>query len=81
MAHRHVAGFVIALVGIIFVVVGAQSFEHTIIKATQDSLMVRIFDQEFNGPLVFLGIVLIFIGILFRWKEKHDCHRCNNKRK
>ena len=81
MAHRHILGFIIAFVGIIFVVVGAQSFEHTVIKATQDSLVVRIFDQEFNGPLVFLGIILIAIGIGFRLKDKHDCKKCNSKRK
>lgn len=81
MVHRHITGFIISFIGIIFVVVGAQSFEHTIIKASEDSLMIRVFDQEFNSPLVFLGIILIIIGLGFYWKEKHDCHKCNGKKK
>ncbi len=80
MAHRHIIGFVIAFVGIIFIVIGATSFESRIVIVDADSIMVRIFDQNFNAPMVFLGIVLLVIGVWMRFRDKKNCKICNHKR-
>ena len=81
MSHRHLFGIIIVLLGIIFVSVGVNSFEARSVNITPQSIMVKIFDQDFNGPLVTLGIILIFIGVYSWWREKMKCHVCNKGRR
>lgn len=81
MAHRHLIGFTIGFIGIIFLVVGATAFEHRILTISQDSIMIRVFDQDLNAPMIFLGITLIIIGTIMWFKEKKDCRICNHRKR
>ena len=80
MAHRHLLGFIIAFVGIIFAVIGATAFEHRVTTISPDTIMIRVFDQDFNAPMVFLGVVLIVIGTFMYFRDKKNCKICNHRR-
>lgn len=80
MAHRHIIGFAVILIGIAFLIIGATAYEHRILSVTEDSITIKVFDQDFNAPLVFLGISFIFIGVFMKMREKNGCHICNKKR-